>query len=129
MSHEELNGDSVNTAITKIHASQLQELDKQIFDIDKKLIILKYITPKNIAEEKQKFIESQGKYTPSFEYEELPFDPQLLLEQLEAIDIAEIPLHELYLRKKEEVRNKLQFFIAFSEQNIALMAEQMTKIF
>jgi hypothetical protein len=27
-------------------------------EIDKKLLILKYFTPKNLAEEKQKFIES-----------------------------------------------------------------------
>jgi len=48
-----------NIAILKGHEEQLLKLDKEIMEIDKKLNILKIITPKNISSEKLKFIESK----------------------------------------------------------------------
>jgi len=48
-----------NTAILKGHNEQLIRIDKILMDIDRKLLILKYITPKNSLKEKLKFINSK----------------------------------------------------------------------
>jgi bifunctional ADP-heptose synthase (sugar kinase/adenylyltransferase) len=47
-----------NTVILKSYEEQLLKVDKEIIEIDKKLNILKLITPKNQASEKLKFINS-----------------------------------------------------------------------
>ncbi len=122
-------GKSKNTAIVWVYTKQLQDLDKKLMNIEKKLLILKYIRPVNIATEKHIFIEKKGDYIPRFEYNELSFDPRKTLAELEKIQVPDIPYSEIYARKKEEMFYKLQFFIAFQEQNTADMTLYSEKIF
>jgi hypothetical protein len=96
----------------------LLKIDKTLIDIDKKINILKIITPKNISAEKLKFIQSEGKYIPKFEYNELKFDPVDLLEKVEKTEIPDIPLGALYQAKKQEIIYKLRYVIAFQKQNV-----------
>jgi len=106
-----------NTAVKQTHESQLKKLDSDLMTIDKKLLILKYVRPTNIEEQKQIFIEKRWDYTPNFEYKEIPFNPEELLETLSTIEIPEIAGSDIYARKKEEIYNKLKFFVALKQQN------------
>ncbi|MGE4443708.1 MAG: tyrosine/phenylalanine carboxypeptidase domain-containing protein [Candidatus Altimarinota bacterium] len=107
-----------NIAILKGYEEQLLKLDKEIMDIDKKLNILKIITPKNISSEKLKFIESKGTYIPQLEYNEINFNVKELFTKITKIEIPDIPLSGIFKRKKDEVINKLYFIQAFQDQNI-----------
>ncbi len=107
-----------NIAILKWYEEQLLKLDKEIMDIDKKLNILKIITPKNISSEKLKFIESKGTYIPQLEYNEINFNVKELFTKITKIEIPDIPLSWIFKRKKDEVINKLYFIQAFQDQNI-----------
>ncbi len=118
-----------NVAITKIHESQLIEIDKALVRIDKKLLLLKYITPTNIEAERQKFIEKSGNYIPNFEYKDIPFDLDQLEHELKIIEIPDIPLSGLYSDKQEEVHNKIRFLRAFVQQNAADMTLYSKKVF
>jgi len=89
-----------------------------MIDIDKKLNILKIITPKNISSERLKFIESKGNYIPQLEYNDVHFDTKELLLKINKIEIPDIPLSSIFKRKKEEIINKLYFIQAFLEQNV-----------
>jgi alpha-L-glutamate ligase-like protein len=118
-----------NTAISKIHESQLLALDEALMKIDKKLLILKYLNPTNVVSERQKFIEKAWDYVPKFEYREIPFDIEELEHQLKLIEIPDIPLSDLYDKKQQEIYNKLQFFKALRDQNTSDMTLYSKKIF
>lgn len=106
-----------NTAIHKRYVDQLQQLDKALIAIDKKLVILSKITPNNLEEEKQKFIDAKADYTPQFEYNEIKLDFNQCMQDLEKIEIPDIPLSAIYARKKEEIKHKILFLQACSLQN------------
>jgi hypothetical protein len=65
-----------------------------------------------LVEEKKKFIESKWEYIPEFKYKEIRLDFKELREKVEKIEIPEIPLSNIYKRKKEEVLNKIKFLKA-----------------
>jgi len=121
--------DSLNTAIKKTQEQQLMDIDKSLFAIDKQLLILKYITPLNIQEQRQIFIEKKGEYTPVFEYTKVPFDVNNLKKQLQKIDIPDIPHADIFMRKYEEIKNKLDYFTAFIDQDAIEMQRYSQKIF
>lgn len=118
-----------NTAISKTHESQLLVLDASLVKIEKKLLILKYIKPINIEQERQKFIEWAWSYVPQFEYREIPFDIDTLLSELQKIEIPDIPVASLYEKKKQEIYHKLMFFKAFRDQDHWEMTLYSQKIF
>lgn len=110
-----------NTVILKWYEEQLLKLDKEIMEIDKKLNILKIITPKNIPSERLKFINSAWTYIPKLEYNEINFDIWELFQKINKVEIPDIPLSWIYKRKKDEVINKLYFLKAFKEQDVAYL--------
>ncbi len=118
-----------NTAITKIHQSQLLALDTRLVAIDKKMLLLKYVTPLNLDEQKQIFVEKQGDYTPKFTYREVPLDLAALKKELKSIEIPDIPLAQIYQKKAKEIENKINFLIAFKEQNHGDMTLYSQKVF
>ncbi len=118
-----------NKAITKTYSEQLQKIDKEITSIDKKLLILKAITPINIKEEKEKFVSSEWKYVPELKYNDLNLDLDSLLEKVWKIEIPEIPLSNIYKRKKEEIINKIAFLKAFKLQNTKSFTLNSKKLF
>lgn len=107
-----------NIVILKSYESQLLNLDKILIDIDRKLNILKIVTPNNLSQEKIKFIESQWKYVPKLEYNEIKFNIQELLNKVKSVEIPDILLWDVFELKKQEIINKLSFINAFSKQNI-----------
>ncbi len=106
-----------NVAIRKNQEEQLKKLDKSLISIDKKLLILKYFSPLNLQEEQEKFIDSKWKYVPELKYNECKLDLDLLKLELEKIEIPDIPLSEIYLRKKEEIYFKIKLLEAFKNNN------------
>lgn len=118
-----------NIVILKSYEEQLMNIDRQIMSIDKKMNILKIITPKNIVSERMKFIESQWEYVMQLEYNEFKYDVWSMLSELNRIEIPEIPLSKIFARKKQEVIYKLQFVKAFQEQNVKDMNFYNQKMF
>jgi alpha-L-glutamate ligase-like protein len=57
---------TTNIAVNRNYEKQLKKIDEELIWIDKKLLILKHITPINLLSEKNKFIESNGEYIPEF---------------------------------------------------------------
>lgn len=108
---------TTNSALKKNYEKQLIRLDEELIKIDKKLLILKNITPLNLSEEKKKFIDSKWKYIPEFKYREVKLDFDELEKQVKKIEIPDIPLSGIYIRKKEEVLNKISFLKAVSTWN------------
>jgi alpha-L-glutamate ligase-like protein len=107
-----------NTVILKSYEEQLLRIDRELMDIDKKLNILRLITPKNQQSERLKFINSEGNYIPQLEYNELNFNLKEFYERISKTEIPEIPLSHIFLRKKEEIIDKLYFLEAFKNQNV-----------
>jgi len=103
---------TTNIALKRNYEKQLKQIDNDLISVDKKLLILKNITPINLSEEKKKFIESKWEYIPEFKYKEIKLDFKELKEKVEKIEIPEIPLSNIYKRKKEEVLNKIRFLKA-----------------
>jgi len=118
-----------NTAITKSNQSQLISIDKALMDIDKKLLILKYLNPTNSEEQKQIFIEKQWDYVPHFEYKKFPYDLDELEHDLKRIEVPDIPVSEMYIRKQEEIHDKIRFLRAFQEWNASDMTLYSKKIY
>lgn len=118
-----------NTAVTKTYEKQLLEIDKVLWKIEKKLSILKYTTPINLTEEKEKFIQGEWKYIPRFQYWELPFSYENEIKSLQVIEIPDIPMWNIFRRKKREIEEKLLFFKAFMEQNTLEMELHLKNIF
>lgn len=118
-----------NIVILKSYEEQLVNLDKTLQEIDKKLNILKIVTPKNLSQEKIKFIESKWEYIPQLEYNELKIKPLELLKQVNQIEIPDIPLWEIFSQKKKEIISKLNFLNAFSKQNIKDMQKYCFELY
>lgn len=103
-----------NELIIKNYKDQILKIDRELFQIDKKLLILKSIKPINLFEEKQKFIDAKWAYVPKFEYNKIDLDFQSFREKTNSIDIWDIPLWAIFKRKKEYILNKINFLEAVS---------------
>lgn len=129
ISEDKEYSNSINIAIQKNNESQLKKIDKQLIWIDKKLLLLKYITPKNVAEEKKKFIDSKWEYIPKFEYQDVPMPLDSFEKEIKALEIPDIPLSWIYSRKKEETLNKIKFLQAFLLKENKAQTKFSKKIF
>ena len=118
-----------NLAIIKKYKELLANIDTKITKIDKKLVLLKYLKPINLEEEKQKFIEEKWKYNPNFIYPEININLDLLEKQLEEIEISDIPLSKIFLEKKLEIKNKIKYLKALKKWNSEEMTFYSVKIF
>lgn len=118
-----------NIAITKSHEEQLEKLDKKISNIDRKLVILKYISPINIEQEKLKFVNTDGESDIILKYPEMKLELELMLNEIKWVEVPDIPMSNIFKRKKEEVINKINFLIAFREQDYKKMTIYSKKIY
>lgn len=118
-----------NTAIIKTHESQLIALDTALMDIDKKIVILKHLTPTNLEEQQQIFVSKKWDYIPKFEYADITLDLDTLEHSLRKIEIPDIPWSTVYERKQKEIHNKILFLRAFKEQNTSDMMLYSSKLY
>lgn len=107
----------------------LLKIDKYLIKIDKKLSILKILTPTNIEEEKGKFIESEGKYIPELKYKKLKLNLEEISIFISNIKIEKTELQGIYKRKKQEILDKINFLNAFLEQDIKKLNKYSQKIY
>ncbi len=101
--------------------TKLLKIDRDLIKIDKKLSILKIITPSNIEEEKEKFITSNWVYIPELKYEKININLKKNLENLKNIKIPKSDLSWIYKIKKDELINKIKFLEAFEKQDVKKM--------
>lgn len=118
-----------NIVILKWYEEQLLKIDSKIMSIDRKLNILKFITPKNLQAERMRFINSRWDYIPKFEHQKIWLDLRALYNEISSIEIPEIELSWLYLEKKDEVINKILFLEAFESQDTTSMTKLSKKIY
>lgn len=118
-----------NIVILTWYKEQLLKIDEDIHIIDRRLNLLKILTPKNTTSEKLKFIESKWSYKLNLKYNEIKIDIDESLEIIKKISIPDIPLSSIYLRKKEEVINKLKFLKAFQTQDIENMSKYIWNVY
>ena len=118
-----------NVAIKQRYEEQLLKIDKEIVSIDKKLIVLKHISPKNIFEEKEKFIKSGWKYLPKFQYSKINLDLKEIEEKINKLEIPDIPLSSIYILKKEEILNKINLLSSFESGNHKNFVFYSTKLY
>jgi hypothetical protein len=126
---EELEEIWKNIAIKKNYEKILKNIDSSLVQIDKKLLILKYFTPTNLAEEKKKFIESNWEYIPQLEYEDLKIDLDELEKELKKIEITDIPLASIFKRKKDEIQTKINLLRAFKENDYKWITKYSTTLY
>lgn len=107
----------------------LLKIDRDLIKIDKKLSILKILTPINIEEEKKKFIESEGKYIPKLKYKKLNLNLEAIRDFISNIKIEKTELKGIYKRKKQEILDKINFLDAFLEQNLKKLNKYSQKIY
>ncbi len=120
---------TTNIAVKVNYETQLKKIDQKIISIDKKLLILKHITPINVLEEKEKFIKSDWEYIPQFKYTPLTLDLDWFEKEVKSLEIPDIPLSWIYIRKKEETLNKIKFLRAFWESDAKAQTKYSKKIF
>ncbi len=106
-----------NIAIKRNYEQVLKSIDDEIVYIDKKLPILRILTPTNLFEEKTKFINSWWTYIPQFKYDKLKVDLVELEKKLLKIEISDIPLASIYKRKIDEIKNKIYLLRAFENKD------------
>jgi len=125
---ESYNIKGTNVAITKTHKQQLLSLDSTLAKIDKKLLILKYVKPTNLEEQKQIFIEKKGDYTPKFQYPKINIDFDMLEDEIEKVETPDIPWAGLYRKKLSELQDRIALLKAIKNQdarNITLYSKKL----
>ncbi len=120
---------STNIAVKKNYELQLKKIDKKLIWIDKKLLILKNITPTNSLDQKKKFIESKWEHSIVFTYNDVSIPLKDYKKEIEWLEIPEIPLSWIYKRKKEETLNKIKYLQAFESNDWKWQTKYSKKIF
>src|SRR3989344_3123909 len=95
---------------TLIHSSvkeDLRAVDRLLEQIDHQLLILRYLKPSNLSEERQ-HLEEDIQYNPIFLYRELPPEVLACEERLEELSPDDSPLGILLEKKRRELLMRLR---------------------
>lgn len=120
---------SKNILIKKNYEEQILKIDKSLISVDKKLTILKRVTPINLFEEKIKFRVNEWNYVPVFKYNSVWLDLLSLKEEVLKVDIWDIPFSSIYKRKKDEILNKILYLKSFDDQDVKWMQKYWTLLY
>lgn len=90
------------------------KIDQELAKIDSQIKLLYHLTPINLNEEKQRFLEDKN-YNPQFDYPELKFDPLELTEELDKINPDDSELGQIFQEKKDEISKKIQLIESIGE--------------
>jgi alpha-L-glutamate ligase-like protein/uncharacterized protein (TIGR02421 family) len=113
---------------TLIHSSakkDLRAVDKLLAKIDHELLLLKFLKPINLREERMR-IRKDEKYNPVFMYKELPDDIDETEDRLEKLEIDDSPLGILFEKKRRELITRIGLLrargdaIHFTENSFSL---------
>lgn len=115
----------------------LHIIDDRLIEIAKDIYLQKFITPTNLAQERERFLQNNGKYNPQFTYN-LPEEAKILaiLEELHTMkqkyfDTTPYTLGIAHLlrEKLEETIQKTQLLLAYSRQDFAAIDHYNTLLF
>jgi len=84
----------------------LRGVDRVLAQADYDLLLLKYLKPINLPEERKR-LEEDDLYSPLFLYPDLPFDPDALEERLMDLTFDESPMGELLQKKQRELLQRI----------------------
>ncbi|MFA6038671.1 MAG: tyrosine/phenylalanine carboxypeptidase domain-containing protein [Candidatus Peribacteraceae bacterium] len=80
----------------------LRPVDRTLSEIDEQLLLLKYLKPINLPEERER-LENDDSHSPLFLYPDLPVDLDAVEERLLKVTCDETPLGELLAKKRREL--------------------------
>ena len=89
----------------------LKAIDRMLSDIDRKLLVLKYLRPINLEEEAER-ARLEPNYNPVFLQRDLPEDVEEIRQSLEELDADDSPLGILLRKKRRELFHKLDLLFA-----------------
>ena len=99
---------------TLIHSAvreNLRAVDRVLSQIDRKILVLKYLKPLNLREERSR-IQQDSKYNPVFLYRAAPDDMNELEERLRDLSSDESPLGILLEKKRQELLMRLHLILS-----------------
>lgn len=103
---------------------KIKNIDEKICEIDEQIKLLSFINPRNIKEQKELFF-SNPSYSPRFIYRDLPIDIPLLRRDLKKIPVVDHALYPLFLKKIEELENKINLLEAVGSDNFQDFSERV----
>ncbi len=120
---------NINIALNKNYDKIIKNIDYIFASVEKKLLILKHITPINLKKEEEIFVLNKWNYNPKFIYGENNLDFINLEKVISLVEIPDIPLWKIYERKKLEIINKINFLKAFYSWKTKLMQKYSELIY
>ncbi len=88
-------------SVTRVTVN-LRPVDRALAEIDEQLLLLKYLKPMNLPEERER-LEDDDDYSPLFLYPDLPVDLDAVEGRLQALACDQTPLGELLAKKRREL--------------------------
>lgn len=101
------------------------EIDQEISNIDNKLKLLYHVRPSNLKEEQEKFFKDFN-YNPQFTYPEPQFEPEILKQRLDRLEINDSPIGQIFAAKKDELIKKIELIESVDTDNFT---ERSMKLF
>ncbi len=101
----------------------LRATDKILLQVDEELMLLKYLKPINLSEERLR-LESDRRYSPHFLYPPLPDDLEETERRLTGVQADDSPLGILLAKKKRELLMRIDLFRARGDARRFTQASQ-----
>tara|TARA_Y100000031_G_scaffold157179_1_gene217255 strand:- start:9284 stop:11659 length:2376 start_codon:yes stop_codon:yes gene_type:complete len=113
--------------------TDLRAMDNTLAQLDRDLLVIKYLKPINLSEERQRLIEDV-RYNPTFIYPEVALDLNEIENKLSSPLQYSSPLGELLEKKRRELLQRIKLLqargdaSAFTEESKKLYGEPTTKL-
>ncbi len=91
--------------------AQVVKLDKDLYSLARGINTLNYITPKNLKQEKKRFLHNSFSYKPRFTYRQLDIDPYKFKERLYRLpveDVLDVDIQKLYRTVIEQLAMRIE---------------------
>ncbi len=119
-----IQGGNGNVSSKLVDDKMLLNIDNKICEIDKAIKLLVYINPRNLAEQKNIFI-NHTSYSPRFIYKKCELDFNLLKTELKRIPQVNHALYPLYKKKIEELEWKLDLLQSLDSLDLGIYSKKV----
>ncbi len=113
-----------NISSKLVDDKMLLNIDHKICEIDKAIKLLVYINPRNLAEQKNIFV-NHTSYSPRFIYKKCELDFNLLKTELKRIPQVNHALYPLYKKKIEELEWKLNLLQSLDSLDLGVYSKKV----
>tara|TARA_B100001287_G_scaffold150032_1_gene126301 strand:- start:11502 stop:13499 length:1998 start_codon:yes stop_codon:yes gene_type:complete len=89
---------------------KLLKVDKELYQLTKKLEVLSYVTPLNLDSEQKKFLKNKGQENPNFKYRQIidhPFEFKRKLYNLKLENVKDVSIAKLYTEVIQSYSDKI----------------------